>query len=47
MEKIKLGVSEEEYRDFQNMKVGMTLKLDLQQLQVNVASNASFNLNDD
>lgn len=47
MEKIKLGVSEEEYKEFQNMKVGSTIRFDLQQLQVNVASNASFNLNDD
>lgn len=47
MEKIKLGIGEEEYKEFQNMKVGATIKFDLQQLQVNVASNASFNLNDD
>ena len=47
IEKIKLGVNEEEFKEFQNMKVPKSMRLDLPLLEVKVGTNSSLNLNDD
>jgi len=48
MDVIQNKISEEEFKEFKEMKVvGSLIKFNLPQLQVNAASNASFNLNDD